>query len=114
MDLINNAANKIPAHSDELKKMAKDLSAIREPMRRNVMGVLSTAIDVDHKNDALFWLKDFYKDLQQENAALYNTHLYNETPKNVLHSTHVKPIYNDDAPLLNGYEILNRYFDRTV
>lgn len=112
VDLINNTVNKIPAHADELKKLAKDLHAIREPMRRNVMRVLSTAIDLDRENDALFWLKDFYKDLQKENAELYNTHLYNQTEKALLQVSEVKPSYDVDALMLNGYEILNRYFDQ--
>jgi pyruvate/2-oxoglutarate/acetoin dehydrogenase E1 component len=81
-------------------------------MRRNVMRVLSAAINVDQDHDALFWLKDFYKDLQKENDALYNTHLYNETEKSLSHVNEVKPGYDTDAPLLNGYEILNRYFDQ--
>jgi pyruvate/2-oxoglutarate/acetoin dehydrogenase E1 component len=112
VELISDAANKLPAHSSELRKLAKELGAIREPMRRNVMRVLSAAINIDRDHDALFWLKDFYKDLQKENDALYNTHLYNETEKSLSHVNEVKPGYDTDAPLLNGYEILNRYFDQ--
>ena len=112
VELINDVANKLPPHSDDLKKLAKELSIIREPMRRNVMRVLNAAIEVVKENDASFWLKDYYADLKKENASLYNTHLYDETEKSVLKVTEVKPIYNNDAPLLNGYEILNRYFDQ--
>jgi pyruvate/2-oxoglutarate/acetoin dehydrogenase E1 component/TPP-dependent pyruvate/acetoin dehydrogenase alpha subunit len=112
VELISDAANKLPAHSSELRKLAKELGAIREPMRRNVMRVLSAAINIDQDHDALFWLKDFYKDLQKENDALYNTHLHNETEKSLSHVNEVKPGYDTDAPLLNGYEILNRYFDQ--
>ena len=102
----------MPDHSIELKKLAKELVGIREPMRRNVMRVLSAAIGIDRENDALFWLKDFYNDLHKENAELYNTHLYNETQKNLLHVEEIKPVYNSDSLLLNGYEILNRFFDQ--
>ena len=111
-DLVNSAAEKMPDHSIELKKLAKELVGIREPMRRNVMRVLSAAIGIDRENDALFWLKDFYNDLHKENAELYNTHLYNETQKNLLHVEEIKPVYNSDSLLLNGYEILNRFFDQ--
>jgi pyruvate/2-oxoglutarate/acetoin dehydrogenase E1 component/TPP-dependent pyruvate/acetoin dehydrogenase alpha subunit len=112
VELINDAANKLPVYSSGLRKLAKELNSIREPMRRNVMRVLSAAINIDQDHDALFWLKDFYKDLQKETDALYNTHLYNETEKNLLHVDEIKPGYDIDAPLLNGYEILNRYFDQ--
>lgn len=112
VELINDAATKLPAHATELKKISKELGSIREPMRRNVMRVLNAAIEVEQDNDALSGLKNFYSDLQKENSALYNTHLYNETGKNILNIKGVKANYESDAPLLNGYEILNRYFDQ--
>ena len=112
VDLINDVAGKLPHYSDDLKKLVKELSTMREPMRRNIMRVLNAAIDVVGENDALFWLKDYYNDLQKENASLYNTHLYDETENSVLRVKEVKPVYDQDAPYLNGYEILNRYFDR--
>ncbi|HZE82899.1 MAG TPA: transketolase C-terminal domain-containing protein, partial [Puia sp.] len=46
-----------------------------------------------------------------ENAALYNTHLYHEGARNILKVAEVRPEYAPDAPLINGYEVLNRYFD---
>jgi pyruvate/2-oxoglutarate/acetoin dehydrogenase E1 component/TPP-dependent pyruvate/acetoin dehydrogenase alpha subunit len=110
VELLNDVASKLPAHSVELKKLVKELSTLREPMRRNIMRVLSTAIDIV-QDDNLFWLKDFYKELQSQNALLYNTHLYDETEKTVLNIKEVKASYDREAPLLNGYEILNRYFD---
>lgn len=111
VELINDVAIKLPVYSAELKKLAKELSSMREPMRRNIMRVLNSAIDIVAEQDASFWLKDYYNDLQKENAALYNTHLYDETEKTVLKIAEVKPVYATDAPTLNGYEILNRYFD---
>jgi pyruvate/2-oxoglutarate/acetoin dehydrogenase E1 component len=60
----------------------------------------------------LFWLKDYYQDLQKENESFYNTYLYNETEKSPLKLAGVKAHYDQEAPLLNGYEILNRYFDQ--
>jgi len=112
VELINDVANKLPAYSEELKKLAKELSTMREPMRRNVMRVLNSAIDIVQENDAAFWLKDYYTELQKENAFLYNTHLYDESEKTVVNVAAVKPQYNSDSPLLNGYEILNRYYDQ--
>lgn len=111
-ELINDIANKLPAYSTELKKLLKELTSIREPMRRDVMRTINTVINTAEDNEALFWLKDYYSDLQGENEALYNTHLYDETEKSSLKVAEVKVQYDLDAPLLNGYEILNRYFDQ--
>jgi pyruvate/2-oxoglutarate/acetoin dehydrogenase E1 component/TPP-dependent pyruvate/acetoin dehydrogenase alpha subunit len=111
-ELINDITNKLPVYSTELKKLLKELTSIREPMRRDVMRTINTVINVAEDNEALFWLKDYYKDLQKENESLYNTHLYDETEKSTLKVTEVKAQYERDTPLLNGYEILNRYFDQ--
>jgi pyruvate/2-oxoglutarate/acetoin dehydrogenase E1 component len=43
---------------------------------------------------------------------LYNSCLYNEGPKAAVNVAGIKPHYKDDAPLINGYEILNNYFDQ--
>src|SRR6202000_1806132 len=53
----------------------------------------------------------YYQDLKKENAALYNTHLYHEGERNILRIPEVKGVYAPNAPILNGYEVLNRYFD---
>jgi pyruvate/2-oxoglutarate/acetoin dehydrogenase E1 component len=63
------------------------------------------------KSDAAFWARDYYNDLLKENKSLYNSCLYNESPKSALHVKEVKAVTGDDSPVMNGYEILNRYFD---
>lgn len=111
IELITDLANKVSPQSAELNKLTRELKAIREPMRRDVMRTLSRSIELVDNHDAAFWLKDYYNDLKQENEILYNTFLYNETEKSALHIAAVKPVYDAEAPVLNGYEILNRYFD---
>jgi pyruvate/2-oxoglutarate/acetoin dehydrogenase E1 component/TPP-dependent pyruvate/acetoin dehydrogenase alpha subunit len=111
-ELVNDVEQKLPEHSVQLKKILKELTSIREPMRRDVMRTLNAAIEEVGNHDALFWLKDYYQDLQKENESTYNTYLYNETEKSPLKLVEVKAQYDKEAPLLNGYEILNRYFDQ--
>lgn len=105
--LINEAAAKQPEGAVALKKMATDLSFIREPLRRQVMQALHAASHLTPHGD----LKKFYESLLAENQTFYNTHLYNEGPSSALHVTATTLDYGTDAPTLNGYEILNRYFD---
>jgi pyruvate/2-oxoglutarate/acetoin dehydrogenase E1 component len=56
--------------------------------------------------------KDFYNDLLQENQRLYNSFLYDQGPKSALHVAAEAPVYEAEAPVLNGFEIINRYFDQ--
>ncbi len=111
IDLINNMATSLPQQAVALKKLATGLSANREPMRRDVLKTLHAAVDLADNSDAAFWTKDYYNDLLAENKKLYNTHLYNEGPKSALKVQEVKAEIPADATVVNGYEVLNKYFD---
>jgi pyruvate/2-oxoglutarate/acetoin dehydrogenase E1 component/TPP-dependent pyruvate/acetoin dehydrogenase alpha subunit len=112
IELINALGNSIPEKATAFRKLSVELSANREPLRREVMRTLNAAIMLAGNNDAAFWIKDFYKDLQEENTRLFNTHLYNEGPKSALKVAATKAVIAADAPQVNGYEILNKYFDQ--
>jgi len=111
-DLINNIIHALPQHKEVLQQSIKELVSNREPNRRDVMKVLHQGIVLSGKDEAGFWIRDYYKDLKKENKSLYNTHLYTEGEKSTLRVAGVKPVYNYDSPLINGYEILNKYFDQ--
>jgi len=55
--------------------------------------------------------KDFYNDLLNENKNIYNSYLYNEGPKSALKVKEINAEFANDAPTLNAFEILNKYFD---
>ncbi|MGZ8549671.1 MAG: alpha-ketoacid dehydrogenase subunit beta, partial [Chitinophagaceae bacterium] len=95
-----------------LKRISVHLSSNREPLRRDVMKALHDAIDIAGTNDKVFWTKDYYNDLLSENKSLYNSHLYNEGPKSALNVKETKVKIDTDAAVLNGYEVLNKYFDQ--
>jgi len=91
-----------------------ELKSHREPMRRDIMKALYQAIHIlnDVPDDAVNDLKNYYQSTKQIGEQLYDTYLYNDGPKSAMKVT-VKPAeYAADAPVLNGYEILNNYFDQ--
>ena len=102
MDAENKAA---------LQKMAAELKANNEPMRRELMKTIATALDIAGDNNVAPALANYYRSLKTTNAGLYNSFLYNEGPKSALKVKEVKPVYAADAKMINGYEILNKYFD---
>jgi len=110
--LVTEAAghlNQLEAAFPAAGKLAADLLALREPMRRDVMKSLATAIGQTGTNTPA--LAAYYKGLQEKYAAVYNSQLYNEGPKAALKVPVVQPVYTDDATTVNGYEVLNKYFD---
>ena len=97
-----------------IKEMTAALAATREPMRRDILKTLGKTIDLLQLNKAagLENVQEFYNDYLAESKKLYDSFLYNEGPKNAL-AVEVKPKHFDqDAPVVNGYEVLNKYFDQ--
>ncbi len=111
VDLVNNLANVIPGQEEKFKLLASELSGNREPLRRDVLKTLKSAINLAGNTDAIFWTKDYYHDLLKENHELYNSHLYNEGPKSALKIQEVKASFSPEGVTVNGYEVLNKYFD---
>ncbi|MBK7309008.1 MAG: transketolase [Chitinophagaceae bacterium] len=99
------------ASNPAVKKLADELAALREPMRRDVMKTLATALDLAGNDTAANAIHTFYAKLKDVYAGLYNSYLYNEGPKSALKVPVVNAVYTDDAANVNGYEVLNKYFD---
>jgi pyruvate/2-oxoglutarate/acetoin dehydrogenase E1 component/TPP-dependent pyruvate/acetoin dehydrogenase alpha subunit len=95
---------------EPIQKLINELSNNQEPLRRDVMKTLSMVIDLSATSQSSD-IKKYYDGLVKENKRLFNTLLYNEGPKSALKVFEVKPYYTEDAETVNGYEILNRYFD---
>jgi pyruvate/2-oxoglutarate/acetoin dehydrogenase E1 component/TPP-dependent pyruvate/acetoin dehydrogenase alpha subunit len=112
VDLINNLANSLPLKAPAFQKLSKQLSTNREPLRRDVLHTLSAALTLAGDDDAAFWAKDYYKDLLEENKKLYNSHLYSESEKSALNVPEIKAQYSEGTPVVNGFEVLNKYFDQ--
>ncbi|MEX6689316.1 thiamine pyrophosphate-dependent enzyme [Danxiaibacter flavus] len=103
--------NDVESHND-LQKIAHELAGNKEPFRRDILRALSLAISTVRHSSAAQELIDHKASLLEENARLYNTYLYDDGPKSALRVPEVKAAFGSDAPFINGYEVLNRYFDQ--
>src|SRR4030095_2742972 len=83
-ELATSLASNVPNKAKTIEQISKELSANREPMRRDVMRSLYSILNVAGDNDAAFWAKDYYDDLLKENELLFNSHLYNVGEKSAL------------------------------
>jgi pyruvate/2-oxoglutarate/acetoin dehydrogenase E1 component len=91
----------------KVQQIANELKNTREPLRRNVLSALYSAFLLTNNPQ----IQQYYQQLITQNTQLYNTYLYNEGNKSALKVPVVKPFISFDAPQLNGFEILNKYFD---
>jgi pyruvate/2-oxoglutarate/acetoin dehydrogenase E1 component/TPP-dependent pyruvate/acetoin dehydrogenase alpha subunit len=111
LSLIRTLTSAHPEKQEKFETVIKQLSHLREPNRRDVMQSSHQALLLSDKNPESAALSAFYQELKKENNKLYNTHLYQEGRKNIenIEAVHVR--FAEDSPMMNGYEILNKYFD---
>jgi pyruvate/2-oxoglutarate/acetoin dehydrogenase E1 component/TPP-dependent pyruvate/acetoin dehydrogenase alpha subunit len=106
------ADNLTSTNAATIIQMIDELVASKEPLRRDLMKCLATSLDIAGNSKAATEVRNYYKELAVKNAALYNTLLYNEGPKSALKVKEIKPVFSEDAKMMNGYEVLNNYFDQ--
>jgi pyruvate/2-oxoglutarate/acetoin dehydrogenase E1 component/TPP-dependent pyruvate/acetoin dehydrogenase alpha subunit len=110
--VITALSQAVPEKAAALQQRCSQLQASRDPLRREVMKALYQSIELVGDASVTTIAKDFYNDLLQENQRLYNSFLYDQGPKSALHVAAEAPVYEAEAPVLNGFEIINRYFDQ--
>ncbi|HMK04280.1 MAG TPA: thiamine pyrophosphate-dependent enzyme [Ferruginibacter sp.] len=94
-----------------IKKLSDQLAAEREPMRRDVMKTIAAVLDIAGNAPGAIALNEFYAQLKKDSAGLYNSFLYHDGPRSALKVPVIDPYYTEDAAVVNGYEVLNKYFD---
>ncbi|HVI48197.1 MAG TPA: thiamine pyrophosphate-dependent enzyme [Chitinophaga sp.] len=103
------------ADVQEINKVINELQSNREPQRRDILKAAATIL-FKHRpiksEPAIRALQEYYNKYQQEEKENYNTNLY-ATGINAVGNVPVVPaVYEEEGITLNGYEILNKYFDQ--
>jgi pyruvate/2-oxoglutarate/acetoin dehydrogenase E1 component/TPP-dependent pyruvate/acetoin dehydrogenase alpha subunit len=111
VELIRSLHGSSDEQHDKLESLAHELLSNREPNRRDVMHALYHSLVLANKAPGTEEARDYYRYLIDQNKSLYNSHLVHEGAKNILSISEVPARYDFDAPMINGYEVLNRYFD---
>ena len=101
------------SHSS-ISVIVDELVLIREPMLRDVMKALAIIIDLleNARDSNVALIKNYYHKLKQDGELKYDSFLYNEGPKSALKVVPIPAYYENESPILNGYEVLNNYFDQ--
>lgn len=96
----------------KISKLVKDLNAIKEPIRKDILQTIHKALQMSgNTGQAYRSLKNYYDTLLQESEERYSSYLYSESKYSAMNVEEVKPIF--DGQTLNGYEVLNKFFDET-
>lgn len=111
--LLNTAAEKNTHAGSAARLVAlhREVQQTPQPLRRDVLQWLATALPHTEGHAGGAEIAAYYQDLLNEHQDLYGRYLYNEGPKSALNVVPEPARYTEDSPVLNGYEVLNRYFD---
>lgn len=98
----------------QIAAMVQQLTAIKEPIRKDVMQVVKKSLNLCKGNsDAIRALRNFYDALAEDAKQKFNSHLHSQSAKSAMKVAEVKPEFGAESQQLNGYEILNKFFDHT-
>jgi len=109
LELVGEVIPKIG--SSHLETLYHALNDNPLPFRRDIMVVLQRAILLAGDKALVAPIVDYYQSLQVENKQLYNSKLYVDNALTSMPEELPMPTFSEDAGMINGYEILNRYFD---
>ncbi|HEX8331281.1 MAG TPA: thiamine pyrophosphate-dependent enzyme [Segetibacter sp.] len=99
---------------NQLKELSSELEKQREPNRKDVLKTLGKVLTLAPFSPSAEEIKNYYNELKEENEQLFNTYLYNEGSKSALKVKEEKQTIADDALQVNGFEVLNKYFDQLL
>ncbi len=112
LELVNPLLEEEDEASDPLRELARELAVNREPMRRDIVKLLTRTLLHFHGRGEADGARKWLEQLNRENYDNYNSFLYHEGPLSPLRIEEVPAVFREDSPSVNGYEILNRFFDQ--
>ncbi len=104
------------ANAAEVEKVRHELEKLPAPQRRDVMAAVQGSLIATAGEDLASARKlvDWKREQDAVNLDLFSSDLYSTTPLAALKVPEVKPVYAPDAPLINGFEVVNACFDRAL
>ncbi len=99
-----------------ISSVTKELDDFKYPVTSHLLAhARDTAFALNEASDAnLHGLKQWIEQTESLLGDRYHPHLYSENKHSALRVTPVPVQYEPDAPLVNGYEILNAFFDHML
>ncbi len=104
------------AHKPALDAIKDRLVNIQVPYRRDVMSAtMEVLIDVkDEQSPARQSLAEWRRSQDELYRQRFGSHLYSQSNESALRVPEVKPVFSANSPTLNGFEIINAYFDAAM
>jgi pyruvate/2-oxoglutarate/acetoin dehydrogenase E1 component/TPP-dependent pyruvate/acetoin dehydrogenase alpha subunit len=100
------------AELQKVNELVQELVNNKEPLKRNIFRTFSTLLEQMPAHPNAIAIKQFLAGYLKEEAVYYSQHLYCESAKSTLNVSEVNAVYDQNSSVVNGYEVLNQYFDQ--
>ena len=113
MELLENVKSDIGGH-EAVDAAIGNLQNAIDPVRRDIIKAGKKVLYAlrGETTPALESLRQWLKDYTEKYQDVYSSHLHSETDKNALNVPLVPAVYSDESKVLNGFEVLNVFFDK--
>lgn len=114
--LIQQVVMEGHAEGQQIAALAQELQNIKEPIRKDVFRTVQRVLKLagGTNSQAVRNLRNFYDDLGKQAQDTFNSHLTSQSKYAVSNVQEVAASYSDNSPVLNGFEVLNQYFDNLL
>lgn len=104
------------SHKDALGQIKAKLINIPVPFRRDIVSAAMDALTEirDEPSPIKQQLIDWKNNQDSFSLDNMGSHLYSQSSESALLVPEVKPVYSDKSPTLNGFEIINAFFDAAL
>jgi pyruvate/2-oxoglutarate/acetoin dehydrogenase E1 component/TPP-dependent pyruvate/acetoin dehydrogenase alpha subunit len=93
---------------------ASNLQSTMDPGRKDILKIIHSVLRNNIGSTPINTLQEYYTNYLTKYQDTYSSHLHSQSPQSALKVQEIKPEYGDDNAELNGFEILNRNFDRIL
>ncbi len=100
------------ADLQKVNALAQELVNNKEPLKRNIFRTFHILLEQMPMHPNASAIKQCLANYLKEEEGYYGRHLYNQTAKSTLNVSVVDPIYDANSKIVNGFEVLNQYFDQ--
>lgn len=113
VSVLQNIAAYSPK-KDEILKISNNLSNLEIPERREIYNAIYETLHLtlfeksENRNDLVKHLKNY----NEINYKKYNSNLYSSSNSSLLNVEEIKPVYSENSKTMDGYKILQTFFDK--
>jgi pyruvate/2-oxoglutarate/acetoin dehydrogenase E1 component/TPP-dependent pyruvate/acetoin dehydrogenase alpha subunit len=99
------------ADLQKVNELVFELVNNKEPLKRSIFRTFHILLEQMPTHPNAPAIKQCLANYLKEEEGYYGRHLYNQTAKSTLNVSVVDPVYDPNSKILNGFEVLNHYFD---